>query len=656
MSRALQEDQGGGTSITWPMLASDMNDGIMHLVTASGPDRIGNLILHSPPVLAALAAIGVTVATWFITSFLNRKSISYRASVDEPFALRRPQATASGPVRRRRWWRFPWRGRRRRTRQPILRGSTTAAVKFKVYVNDGTPGNPWREVPDPHLVVLRIRNAGFVSVSHGDVQPLLMFTFGGRVVYFADVIDPPPGGGVKVEWPPEPEPPEPEPPEQQATPRNSPAAAHSKAPLFMRISVLFRRRTPSSTPDLPEAGERGISQHIELASFLLEPREWFTVRVILGRAPEGEEIEETTDTIEYQGKLPQGRIEAESRRYRASTRSLVFRSLTVLSVVALIIAVSLTRVPEQQTTAQTHPRVCPRGDLVLKGSTAFAPTATTLRAQFLQSCHGPQPTVTVIPKPSIDALNALIADVGKKPQAANYEIAMSDGPAPAGGTYRSLVGTPVGVIIFTVVVNQQTRVYNLTTGELRKIFTGAITYWSQRPIGGPDLPVSIVSRHPGSGSRRAFDQYVLGPATPEPPESSYDCIDKNEIPTAKALLCEKDQTSDLLQEVATLPGAIGYAQTSDVEAYQGTSIQPVRLDNIPDTIAHLGAGRPHTYQFWTVEYLYTYGTPLPNSLAAAFLAFMNTSAAKYWLDQGGYTPCTNQHPSLTTTLCAPGAR
>jgi hypothetical protein len=40
------------------------------------------------------------------------------------------------------------------------------------------------------------------------------------------------------------------------------------------------------------------------------------------------------------------------------------------------------------------------------------------------------------------------------------------------------------------------------------IFSGAIANWPQ--LGGPDLPISIVSRIPGSGTRRAFDQFVNG--------------------------------------------------------------------------------------------------------------------------------------------------
>ena len=57
------------------------------------------------------------------------------------------------------------------------------------------------------------------------------------------------------------------------------------------------------------------------------------------------------------------------------------------------------------------------------------------------------------------------------------------------------------------------------------------------------------------------------------------------------------------------------------------------------------------YPFWTVEYLYTYGTPAPGTLAAAFLAYMNTDTAKDVLRSGDYTPCADRGQSLMSTLC-----
>lgn len=57
---------------------------------------------------------------------------------------------------------------------------------------------------------------------------------------------------------------------------------------------------------------------------------------------------------------------------------------------------------------------------------------------------------------------------------------MSDGPAPVG--YPALAGHPVAVIIFAVVVNKQADVFNLTAGQLRGIYSGAITNWRNQSL------------------------------------------------------------------------------------------------------------------------------------------------------------------------------
>ena len=63
---------------------------------------------------------------------------------------------------------------------------------------------------------------------------------------------------------------------------------------------------------------------------------------------------------------------------------------------------------------------------------------------------------------------------------ATEQLAMSDGKAPDG--YPTLKGNPVAVILFAVVVNKGTGVYNLTTAQLRAIWLGGVTNWKQ--VGG----------------------------------------------------------------------------------------------------------------------------------------------------------------------------
>lgn len=57
------------------------------------------------------------------------------------------------------------------------------------------------------------------------------------------------------------------------------------------------------------------------------------------------------------------------------------------------------------------------------------------------------------------------------------------------------------------IVNPKLGVKNLTMTQLHQIFTGQITNW--RRVGGPDLPITVINRANGSGTRLAFEQTVL---------------------------------------------------------------------------------------------------------------------------------------------------
>jgi hypothetical protein len=119
-------------------------------------------------------------------------------------------------------------------------------------------------------------------------------------------------------------------------------------------------------------------------------------------------------------------------------------------------------------------------------------------------------------------------------------------------------------------------------------------------------------------------------------------------------LCEEPSTGALLQQVAQVPGAIGYAETSAADVYPGHAIQTVELNGMQDAFGQLGT-RPGSYQFWTVEYLYTYGDPAAKSLAAAFLGYLGNGTVKNLLSAQEITPCAGRQPGAAA-LCAPGAR
>lgn len=69
-----------------------------------------------------------------------------------------------------------------------------------------------------------------------------------------------------------------------------------------------------------------------------------------------------------------------------------------------------------------------------------------------------------------------------------------------------LVYVPVGLEAFVFFVNERNPVEDLTTYQIRGIYSGEYTNWSQ--LGGPDRVINPVTRLSGSGSQSAMDAFM----------------------------------------------------------------------------------------------------------------------------------------------------
>jgi phosphate transport system substrate-binding protein len=493
--------------------------------------------IHHPKLIPVLVAgIIAVVVVWLGSSLFRLRRITWREHMDTPVSLMPKQARQGGS----------W-------------------AEWKVFAQH-------REVEDPSLVLLRVRNSGFTTIREADFRRPITFTFPDREVKEFSVTD---CRGVTREM--------------------------IQPPGGLAASVIDNR--------------------IYLPKFPMKRRASFRLLVLLSG---------TGREVYGKGRIRRGRVVRESLQRGPLARNIAFGT-----VLALLVGVQAGITFGQ---APSLPSSCATGRLVLEGSTAFAPAAQEISQAYTSTCTGASISVSAIA--TFNGLNAVNSSNTAGHQTAPQQIAMSDGPAPDG--YPALVGHPVAVIIFAVVVNKQANVFNLTVPEVRGIFAGTITNWRQ--VGGADLPVRIVARTSGSGTRRAFDQKVLDGS--EPAFSSYNCISKDAVPTARVIKCEVPTTGMLLQRVNEIPGAIGYAQISDAASY--AHVRSVELGGWDATI---GAVERGAYPFWTVEFLYTYGSPAPGTLAADFLTYINTDTAKDILRSQAYTPCVDRNQSLLGTLC-----
>jgi phosphate transport system substrate-binding protein len=89
-----------------------------------------------------------------------------------------------------------------------------------------------------------------------------------------------------------------------------------------------------------------------------------------------------------------------------------------------------------------------------------------------------------------------------------YQIGMSSRELTPAEQGRGLKEVIVAIDGIAVIINNNNPVSNLTVDEIRNIYTGAITDWSQVSNGAKKGKIAVVSREEGSGTRGAFEELV----------------------------------------------------------------------------------------------------------------------------------------------------
>ncbi|MCK9876677.1 substrate-binding domain-containing protein [Frankia sp. Ag45/Mut15] len=272
---------------------------------------------------------------------------------------------------------------------------------------------------------------------------------------------------------------------------------------------------------------------------------------------------------------------------------------------------------------------CVGGRLTIAGSTAFAPIARAAADRYQRDCPGA--TIVMDARGSEAGLRKLTA--GREPR--TDLIAFSDGRVQTGASPR-LWGQAAALSVFALVVNNHLAVSNLTSGQIRALYTadpaGRITDWSRISPRDP-VPVAALSRTGDSGTRQAFDALFLrGDA--EPATSSPGGCLGDGAAGGQAVYCQLASSAEIAGRVAALPGAVGYV---DLRAARNTpNVHPVSIDGHAPSIHDSG------YRFTEIEYAYTDGRPVPGSLADAFLSYLITGPGRSDLttddDQPCYTP------------------
>lgn len=225
--------------------------------------------------------------------------------------------------------------------------------------------------------------------------------------------------------------------------------------------------------------------------------------------------------------------------------------------------------------------------VTIVGSTALQPLAEAVAGEYRQ--QHPTTNITVQGGGSGTGLSQVQAgavNIGSADIFASQQDGIDD---------RKLKDHIVAVSGIAPIVNRRLGVKNLTMTQLQQIFTGKITNWQQ--VGGPDLPITVINRASGSGTRVAFEQTVFSKG-------------------AHAVQSQEQDSNGTVKEiVANTPGAISYISF----AYFNDTIQPLKIDGVAPTARNVTTNR---WPLWSYEHLYTQAHP--SQATSRFIKFMQT--------------------------------
>lgn len=189
------------------------------------------------------------------------------------------------------------------------------------------------------------------------------------------------------------------------------------------------------------------------------------------------------------------------------------------------------------------------------GSTSVQPIAELLAEQFMKNHR--DTSINVQGGGSSAGIKAILDGTA--------QIGTSSRPLTASELQGGLKTEEIALDGVAIVANPGNKVSGLTMVQLKKIFAGEITNWSQ--VGGENKPILIVNREAGSGTRGAFTELVMG----------------NAKITTQGLV--QGSTGAVRQTVAGNNDAIGYISL----AANDPTVKLLIIDNIDCTISNIKA-------------------------------------------------------------------
>ncbi len=246
------------------------------------------------------------------------------------------------------------------------------------------------------------------------------------------------------------------------------------------------------------------------------------------------------------------------------------------------------------------------GTITAVGSTALQPLVEAAAEQFMEKNPGVQITVQGGGSgQGVTQISQAAVQIGNSDVFAESKLKNAD-------DLTKIADNKVCIVGMGPIVNNDVTVDDISLENLKKIFMGEITNWSE--VGGADAAITVINRASGSGTRATFEDAVLG---------------DSKVPDSFKPQ-EQDSSGTAAKMVSSTPGAISYVAFS----YYDSSFKALKVDGVAPQEKNV---EDNSWKIWSYEHMYTAAEP--DEATKAFIEYMMGEDVQGGLvEQQGYIP------------------
>lgn len=247
--------------------------------------------------------------------------------------------------------------------------------------------------------------------------------------------------------------------------------------------------------------------------------------------------------------------------------------------------------------------------VVVDGSTTVGPIAKAFAEYYMSMNKGVN--IVVSESGSGNGAKSLIngtcdiADMSRFMKAEEFKAAVDKGVTP--------VAHVIAMDGIALIVNPANPVGELTTDQIKDIYTGKVTNWKE--VGGPDVPIVKISRDTSSGTYETFEEMVMQKAKMA---AGVEYVGSN---GAIRAIVQKTQA------------AVGYVGLGFVDK----TVKAVKVNGIEASMATVVSGR---YPIARPLYMFTNGYPKLGSTVHHLVTMYLTPKGQEIVSEIGFVPVT----------------